>query len=48
MGQAAYLRKFPEDVGDTFYKSLPGAVGILWSLGIELLFLLLHFTWKCV
>uniref|UniRef100_A0A0D3F5Q2 Potassium transporter n=1 Tax=Oryza barthii TaxID=65489 RepID=A0A0D3F5Q2_9ORYZ len=23
MGQAAYLRKFPEDVGDTFYKSLP-------------------------
>uniref|UniRef100_A0A0E0K0F8 Potassium transporter n=1 Tax=Oryza punctata TaxID=4537 RepID=A0A0E0K0F8_ORYPU len=22
MGQAAYLRKFPEDVGDTFYKSL--------------------------
>lgn len=23
-GQGAYLRKFPEDVADTFYKSLPG------------------------
>jgi len=23
MGQAAYLRKFPENVGDTFYKSIP-------------------------
>ncbi|KAF0924898.1 hypothetical protein E2562_014978 [Oryza meyeriana var. granulata] len=24
IGQAAYLRKFPENVGDTFYKSIPG------------------------
>ncbi|KAG8081811.1 hypothetical protein GUJ93_ZPchr0014g47186 [Zizania palustris] len=24
IGQAAYLRKFPEDVGDTFYRSIPG------------------------
>uniref|UniRef100_A0A0D9VGG0 Potassium transporter n=1 Tax=Leersia perrieri TaxID=77586 RepID=A0A0D9VGG0_9ORYZ len=24
MGQAAYLRKFPQDVSDTFYKSIPG------------------------
>ncbi|KAE8801250.1 Potassium transporter 5 [Hordeum vulgare] len=24
MGQAAYLRIYPEDVADTFYKSLPG------------------------
>uniref|UniRef100_A0A453GL33 K+ potassium transporter integral membrane domain-containing protein n=1 Tax=Aegilops tauschii subsp. strangulata TaxID=200361 RepID=A0A453GL33_AEGTS len=24
MGQASYLRKFPQDVGDTFYKSIPG------------------------
>ncbi|KAL5216756.1 hypothetical protein ABZP36_008157 [Zizania latifolia] len=23
IGQAAYLRKFPEDVGDTFYRSIP-------------------------
>ncbi|CAO1945176.1 unnamed protein product [Urochloa humidicola] len=23
IGQAAYLRKFPENVGDTFYKSIP-------------------------
>uniref|UniRef100_A0A0D3F5Q0 Potassium transporter n=1 Tax=Oryza barthii TaxID=65489 RepID=A0A0D3F5Q0_9ORYZ len=23
MGQAAYLRKFPENVGDTFYRSIP-------------------------
>ncbi|KAF0891498.1 hypothetical protein E2562_009907 [Oryza meyeriana var. granulata] len=23
MGQAAYLRKFPQDVSDTFYKSIP-------------------------
>ncbi|GJN21174.1 hypothetical protein PR202_gb08630 [Eleusine coracana subsp. coracana] len=23
LGQAAYLRKFPEDVADTFYKSIP-------------------------
>ncbi|KAJ8636950.1 hypothetical protein MRB53_011217 [Persea americana] len=23
-GQAAYLRKFPENVGDVFYKSIPG------------------------
>jgi K+ transporter len=26
MGQAAYLRKFPENVGDTFYKSIPSTV----------------------
>ncbi|KAG8070836.1 hypothetical protein GUJ93_ZPchr0006g44352 [Zizania palustris] len=26
MGQAAYLHKFPENVGDTFYKSIPGIV----------------------
>jgi KUP system potassium uptake protein len=25
MGQASYLRKFPENVGDTFYKSIPGS-----------------------
>ncbi|CAL5032356.1 unnamed protein product [Urochloa decumbens] len=24
IGQAAYLRKFPENVGDTFYRSIPG------------------------
>jgi KUP system potassium uptake protein len=24
MGQAAYLRKFPENVSDSFYKSIPG------------------------
>jgi KUP system potassium uptake protein len=24
IGQAAYLRKFPNDVADTFYKSIPG------------------------
>nr|AAQ74384.1 KUP1 [Oryza sativa] len=24
IGQAAYLRKFPENVSDTFYKSIPG------------------------
>ncbi|KAF8715446.1 hypothetical protein HU200_027096 [Digitaria exilis] len=24
IGQAAYLRKFPEDVADTFYRSIPG------------------------
>jgi KUP system potassium uptake protein len=23
-GQAAYLRKFPDEVEDTFYKSIPG------------------------
>jgi KUP system potassium uptake protein len=23
-GQTAYLRKFPENVSDTFYKSIPG------------------------
>ena len=23
-GQAAYLTKYPSDVGDTFYKSTPG------------------------
>lgn len=23
-GQAAYLSKFPNDVSDTFYKSVPG------------------------
>ncbi|VAH84925.1 unnamed protein product [Triticum turgidum subsp. durum] len=26
MGQASYLRKFPQDVGDTFYKSIPAAM----------------------
>uniref|UniRef100_A0A0E0K0G1 Potassium transporter n=1 Tax=Oryza punctata TaxID=4537 RepID=A0A0E0K0G1_ORYPU len=30
MGQAAYLRKFPEDVGDTFYKSIP--VPLFWPV----------------
>ena len=24
MGQTAYLRKFPEDVADTFFRSIPG------------------------
>ncbi|CAN1832086.1 Potassium transporter 5 [Linum perenne] len=28
LGQAAYLSKFPEDVQDTFYKSIPG--GLYW------------------
>ncbi|KAI5018790.1 hypothetical protein ZWY2020_043678 [Hordeum vulgare] len=26
MGQASYLHKFPQDVGDTFYKSIPAAM----------------------
>ncbi|XP_006647253.1 potassium transporter 19 [Oryza brachyantha] len=26
MGQAAYLRRFPKDVGDTFFKSIPAAL----------------------
>ncbi|KQJ99655.1 potassium transporter 19 [Brachypodium distachyon] len=26
MGQASYLRKFPDNVGDTFYKSIPAAM----------------------
>jgi len=30
VGQAAYLRKFPEDVTDTFYKSTPN--GIYWPM----------------
>lgn len=30
VGQAAYLRKFPEDVADTFYKSTPN--GIYWPM----------------
>jgi hypothetical protein len=30
MGQAAYLRKFPENVADTFFKSIPGTAE--WSI----------------
>jgi len=26
MGQAAYLRTFPENVADTFFKSIPGTM----------------------
>ncbi|KAL4191936.1 hypothetical protein AMTRI_Chr06g169750 [Amborella trichopoda] len=26
IGQASYLRKFPDHVGDTFYKSIPGPI----------------------
>jgi len=31
MGQAAYLRKFPENVVDTFYKSIPGRCLLLFT-----------------
>ena len=29
LGQAAYLMKFPENVGNTFYKSVPGKFLVL-------------------
>ncbi|XP_039124099.1 potassium transporter 5-like [Dioscorea cayenensis subsp. rotundata] len=32
MGQAAYLTKFPENVSDTFYKSIPGP--LFWPMFI--------------
>lgn len=28
MGQVAYLRKFPEDVADSFFRSIPGINGL--------------------
>lgn len=36
MGQAAYLRKFPENVGDTFYKSIPAPM--FWPTFIVAIF----------
>ncbi|EAY86056.1 hypothetical protein OsI_07424 [Oryza sativa Indica Group] len=32
MGQAAYLRKFPENVGDTFYRSIPEMCELMGGL----------------
>ncbi|KAM0879038.1 hypothetical protein ACQ4PT_034494 [Festuca glaucescens] len=36
MGQASYLRKFPENVGDTFYKSIPAPM--FWPTFIVAIF----------
>ncbi|KAM0856777.1 hypothetical protein ACQ4PT_048852 [Festuca glaucescens] len=47
MGQAAYLRIYPENVADTFYKSIPGiAVVFVMFITTLLVTLVMAMIWK--
>lgn len=37
-GQAAYLRKFPDHVGNTFYDSVPGISIIMFTITFLFIF----------